>query len=83
MANESIILSSMLDAIEDRKVITVDIPNAFMQTVIENEQDCVIIRIQGHLVDVLTRIAPEVYSEFATTNAKGEKQILVQCLNAL
>jgi hypothetical protein len=36
-ANELIILLSMLDAIEDREVITVDIPNAFIQTVVENE----------------------------------------------
>ena len=44
-ANELITLSSMLDAIENREVIMVDIPNAFIQMVVENERDRVIIRI--------------------------------------
>ena len=73
VANESITLSSVLDAIENCKVITVDIPNAFIQMVVENERDHIIICIWGHLVDVLTRIPPEVYSKFITINAKGEK----------
>jgi hypothetical protein len=82
-SNDSIILSSLLDAIKGREVVTVDIPNAFIQTVVEDEKDCVNIRIRGHLVNVLMRIAPKVYSDYVTCNARREKQILLQCLNAL
>jgi hypothetical protein len=35
------------------------------------------------LVDILVKIAPEVYKSYVTVNKKGEKQILVECLNAL
>jgi hypothetical protein len=32
---------------------------------------------------MLCEIAPEVYREYVTTNKKGEKVLLVQCMNAL
>ena len=35
------------------------------------------------LVDILVKIASEVYSPFVTTDRRGNKQILVECLNAL
>jgi hypothetical protein len=34
-------------------------------------------------VDILVTIAPDVYGEYVTIGKKGEKQLLVQCLNAL
>ena len=40
-------------------------------------------RIRGMLVDMLVKISPEVYSNYVTTDKKGNKQLLVQCLNAL
>ena len=35
------------------------------------------------LVDILVKIAPDVYKDYVKVNNKGEKQILVECLNAL
>ena len=35
------------------------------------------------LVDMLVKIAPDVYSDYVTTNRKGNVQLLVECLNAL
>ena len=35
------------------------------------------------MVDMLIDIAPKVYSPFVTTNKKGKKVLLVQCMNAL
>ena len=58
----------------------VDIPNAFIQTRVEREQDKVIIRVRGYLVDVLCKIWSG-YEEYVTTNSKGEKQL--QCKNAI
>jgi hypothetical protein len=45
---ESIILTSIVDAKEGRDVATVDIPNAFVQTVIKDEEKdyWVIVRLQ-------------------------------------
>ena len=83
VATESVILTSVVDAIENRHVAVIDIPNAFIQTVVEDKKRRVIIRIRGMLVDMLVKIAPDVYQSYVTTDRKGNKQILVKCLNEL
>jgi hypothetical protein len=76
-------LTCVIDADENRDVAIVDIPNAFVQTVVEDEKDRAFIQICGPLVDILVTIAPDVYEEYVTIGKKAEKQLLVQCLNAL
>jgi hypothetical protein len=83
VSNEAVMLTCVIDADENRDVAIVDIPNAFVQTVVEDEKDRAFIRIRGPLVDILVAIAPDVYREYVTIGKKGEKQLLVQCLNAL
>ena len=83
VAIESVILTSIVDALEERDVAIVDIPNAFIQTVVKEKSKRVIIRIRGMLVDMLLKIAPEVYQSYVTIDKKGNKQLLVECLNAL
>jgi hypothetical protein len=61
----------------------IDIPNAFIQTRIEDEKDMVFIKIRGGLVDILVSIAPYVYKLYVSTDKKGNKQLLVQCQNAI
>ena len=73
----------MVDAAEEREVAVIDVPNAFIQTVVEDQTKRVIIRIRGMLVDMLVKIAPEVYKDYVTIDKRGNKQILVECLNAL
>ncbi len=62
-----------------------DIPNAFVQTVVEDKKDRAFIHIHGPLVNILVAIAPDVYGPYVTFRKKGEKQLqlLVQCLTAL
>ena len=83
MATESVILTFVVDAIEERHSAVINIPNAFIQTVVEDKKQRVISRIRGMLVDILVKIAPQVYEAYVTTDTKGNKQILVECLNAL
>jgi hypothetical protein len=83
VSTESVLLSCIIDAEEGRDVAVVDIPNAFVQTAIEDEKDMAIIRLRGDLVDILVDIAPEVYRQFVTTDKKGTKVLIVQCQNAL
>ena len=83
VATESVLLSCIIDAQEGRDVAVVDIPNAFIQTRIEQEKDMAIIKIRGVLVDILVEIAPEVYKPFAYKDKKGVNQLLVQCQNAI
>jgi hypothetical protein len=58
-ATESVLLSCIIDAEEHRDVAVVDIPNAFVQTRVENEKDMAFIKIRGILVDILVEISPE------------------------
>ena len=65
---ESVILTSVIDAKEKRDVGTVDIPNAFIQTPIPQEEgkDRIILKIRGKLVDILIDIDPATYTKFVT-----------------
>jgi hypothetical protein len=76
-------LSCIIDAEEGRDVAVVYIPNAFVQTRVENEKDMAFINIRGVLVDILVEIAPDVYKSYVARDKKGMKQLLVQCQNAL
>ncbi len=62
----------------------VDIPNAFVQTVV-SEEDAdhrVIVRIRGPLVDILVSIALDIYGPYVSTTKNGQKVLIVECLNA-
>ena len=83
VATESVLLTCIVDAQEERDVAVIDIPNAFVQTRVEDEKDMAFIKIRGVLVDILVDIAPDVYKSYVTTDKKGIKQLLVQCQNAL
>jgi hypothetical protein len=83
VATESALLTSLVDAQENRDIIIVDIPNAFIQTVMENNEDKVVMRIRGHMVDVLVKVAPRVYGPYVSTDKQGRTQLLVKCLNAI
>lgn len=83
VATEAVLLSCIIDAEEGRDVAVIDIPNAFIQTRVEDEADMAIIKIRGILVDMLEDIAPTVYTPFVSTDKKGGKQLIVQCKNAI
>jgi hypothetical protein len=83
VATESVLLTCIIDAEEGRDVAVIDIPNAFIQTRIEDEKDMAFIKLRGVLVDILVKIAPDVYESYVTVDKKGQKQLLVQCQNAL
>ena len=54
--------------------MTLDVPNAFVQTPIPQGEEKVIMKIRGVLVDILCDLAPEVYSEFVVRD--GNKKVL-------
>jgi hypothetical protein len=64
---ESVILTSMIDTIEEREIAIVDIPNAFIQMVVTDKNKRVIVCICGMLVDILVKIAPDVYKDYVTS----------------
>jgi hypothetical protein len=76
-------LTCVINALKDQDIAIINIPNAFAQTVVEDEEHSVVICIRGPLVDILVGIAPDVYSPYVSTNMAGQKVLLVQCLNAV
>jgi hypothetical protein len=82
---EAVMLTCIIDAVEDRDIVVVDIPIAFAQTVVSEEdaEHHVIVCIRGPLVDILVLIAPDVYGLYVSTNKSGQKILIVECLNAV
>ena len=83
VTTESVLLSCIINAREGRDIAVIDILNAFMQTVIVDEKDKFIVRMHGEVVDILCKLLPETYKPFVTMDKRGNRQILVKCLNAL
>jgi len=71
VSTESVLLTSIV------------IPNAFIQTRVQDAKDHVIIRITGVIVDWLVKTAPKVYATYAAVNSRGEKSLLMECFNAI
>jgi hypothetical protein len=82
VATTPVLLTSIIVAQEGRDVTIIDIPNAFIQTKMEDEKGMATIRVCGCLVNVLCKIDPG-YKKFVSLNKKGEKQLILQCLNAI
>ena len=70
---------------ENRDVAVVDVPNAFVQTVVSDEdaEHRVTVRIRGPLVDILVSMAPDVYGPYVSVTKTGQKVLIVECLNAV
>ena len=82
---ESIFLCAIIDAKEGRDVLSADIPNAFIQTLmpeVKDGEERVIMKITGVLVDLLVEIAPEVYGPYVVFE-NGRKVLYVQVIRAL
>ena len=77
---ESVLLTSVIDAREEREVAVVDIPNAFVQT--DMEGDKVIMKMRGKLAELLVKVAPEIYREYVTIE-KGQKVLYLELRKAL
>ncbi len=71
---KAVMLTCVFDAQEDRDIAVVDIPNVFVQTVVDEEDadHHVIVCIRGPLVDIMVSIAPDVYSSHVSMNKSGQ-----------
>ena len=83
VSTKAVLLTLIVDARKGRDVAVVDIPNAFIQTKVDDAKDHVIIWITGVIVDWLVKVAPKVYALYVATNSKGVNSLLVECYNAI
>ena len=84
-ATESIFLLAVIDAKEERDVMSADVPNAFIQALLpqpENGEDRVIMKITGVLVDLLVKLNPKLYGKYVVYE-NGRKVLYVQVLCAI
>ena len=64
VAMESVLLSCVIDAKEQRDVATVDIPGAFMQG---DQDETVHMRLDGTLAELLVKCNPKLYRQYVVT----------------
>ena len=83
VAKEAVMLTVLIESQENRDVAAINIPNAFIQTRVEDENDMVTIRVRGELVQALLDISPKVYKPYVTKYKKGNLIFLLRCLNAI
>ena len=79
VAIESVMLSSVIDAMEERDVATVDIPGAFMQV---DMDDLVHMKLEGKMVELLVRIDSNMYKQYVQLE-KGKPVLYVELRKAL
>jgi hypothetical protein len=76
-------ITATIDAKQGRDVMTIDVPNAFIQTDMEKiDRNRLIMKICGPLVEMLVSLNPELYSPFVTEE-RGEPVLYVELLRAL
>lgn len=80
---EAVLLMAMIDAQEGCDVAAVDIPNAFIQTKLEDAEDMAIMHLCGKLAESMVQVAPETHAKHVTFNEKGELILHVQLKNML
>ena len=66
--------TAVIDAKQNREVITLDISNAFVQTPVPKSEEKVVMRITGLLVDYLVNLFPTKYKNYVTI--KNQTKIL-------
>ena len=72
MTIEALLTTCVIDAKQNRDIITMDIPNAFVQTPLPRSNERIIMIISGKLVELLEEISPEKYSK-VIQHRKGSK----------
>ena len=63
VATESLLLTCLIDAMENRYIATVNIPGTFMQSDLEG--DDLHLKLEGKMVDILAKLNPAHYTKYA------------------
>ena len=80
VSTEALFLTSLIDAEEERKVVTVDIPGAFMHS---DMDELVHMRLSGPMAELLVRVDPAKYRKYLVKDKKGNDTLYVELTKAL
>ena len=61
---ETLLTTCVIDAKQKRDIVTLDIPNAFVQTDLPENNERIIMRINGKLVDLIVELFPTEYERY-------------------
>jgi hypothetical protein len=79
VALESVFTTSTIDAKESRKVVTIDIPGAFLHA---DNEDYVIMKMVGTLAELMVKTNPRLYRQYVILE-KGKSVLYLQLQKAL
>jgi hypothetical protein len=69
--NDSVMITSAIDAHENRKVVTCDIPGAFLHADLDEE---VVMLLRGQLADLMVMVDPELYGPYLVDRHEQNQQ---------
>ena len=72
----------MIEAREQRNIITLDVPNAFIQTYLEDESERIILILRGLAVKILVEIDPSICESYVEIE-KGKEVLYLECTNVI
>jgi len=82
MSHEATSIIGVIEAKQQHDIMTAEIPNAFVQSDIDQSGGKIIMKVRGDLVDILVDVSPEIYSNYVVQE-KGQSVLYVQILKAL
>ena len=68
VSTDSVFITGVINAKEERDNMTFDIPGAFVTT---KTDEHIIMSLRGHLCEIMTRIDPKLYRKHTTKDKKG------------
>ena len=73
-AIEYTLITGAIETKQNRDLMTLDIPNAFVQTTVPQEEsdEDILMKIRGALADMILEISPEVYTDLVVQEEKGK-----------
>lgn len=77
---DSVMITSTIDAHERRRVVTLDIPGAFLHADLDEE---VVMLLRGQLANLMVQVDPELYGPYLRKTKKGESILYVRMLKAM
>ena len=78
--NDSVQITSAIDAHEERIVVSCDIPGAFLHADLDEE---VFMLLRGQLADLMVQVDPELYGPYLRKSKKGESILYVRMKKAM
>ena len=77
MSLKSVLLTAIIDVQEGRDIAICDVPNAFIQTQLEDDKDKLVMRLQGPLAMLLVDLTPEVYGPYLRQDKQGHPVLYI------